>query len=907
MKRKLLLFLLFGLMVSAHSFSQTLYKYYQDGLVVFQLKTDQKRILSQDKEVDFKQYALFTEYLSQFEIEAVRHLHPELDDDKLNRTYQIRLSDMYEVNAVVERLQQHESIKYAELKELHYTTITPNDPNFDQSNQWSLFQIAAEQAWNSSVGDPNVVVAVTDNAINVDHPDLANVVVGGYDAVDQDNDPRGCGANTGFHGSHVSGIVGAETDNALGVASIGFGVSILPIKIGDCNGSLTAAYDGIVYAANNGADVINMSWGGGGSSQYGQNVCNNAWNSGSILIAGAGNDNVSTQFYPAAYNNVVAVASTNQNDQKSSFSQYGSWIDIAAPGSNILSTDEGTSYQSTSGTSMASPLVAGLAGLMKSLAPSATQTDIINCMYSSADDIDAQNPSYIGQLGAGRINADVAMNCLGAFSNQYDAAIVDIIEPKGALCVNSFTPEVVLKNYGSATLTSVTITYDWNGSPQSYSWTGSLSTGSSENVTLPAQTGTSGGFTFEAETSNPNGVTDENPSNDLQTENFSLNGNGQAVDLQLDFDCYAAEISWEITDDNNGNAVVLSGSNYQNSGGGQTVSESVCLAPGCYTFTIMDSYGDGMYGSQWNGCSVDGDYQMTDGNGNLLFEMTATNADFGSSAQHQFCISGSNNMNDAGISGINNPEAVVCNSTISPEVVIRNYGNDPLTSATINYQTSGGNQTYAWTGSLTTNQSEVVTLPAINAGTGNVTLSVYTSNPNGQADDSPGNDELNQNYDVFNAPAVPVITQSGNVLSVTLQPGESAEWFLNGSSVGTGSSLTMTQSGQYTCTVTNQDGCSSSDQNNFELDASSLSSQTLPDLLTVFPNPTNGELNITIEGLNETVTLTIVDALGRQVINSRSLTTGEPNKVDLAGFETGVYTLIFRSNDEMFTRKVTLH
>ncbi|MGM0478957.1 MAG: hypothetical protein ACQERC_07010, partial [Bacteroidota bacterium] len=98
MKLKLLFFLMFGLFVSSNVFSQTLYKYYQDGLVVFQLKADEKRILSRDKQVDFDKYDLFAQYLSEFEIEEVRHLHPDLDDDKLNRTYQIRLNDIYKVN-----------------------------------------------------------------------------------------------------------------------------------------------------------------------------------------------------------------------------------------------------------------------------------------------------------------------------------------------------------------------------------------------------------------------------------------------------------------------------------------------------------------------------------------------------------------------------------------------------------------------------------------------------------------------------------------------------------------------------------------------------------------------------------------------------------------------------------------
>jgi len=253
----------------------------------------------------------------------------------------------------------------------------------------------------------------------------------GYDAVDNDTDPTPCGSNDGFHGSHVSGIVGAETNNNLGISSIGYDVSILTVKIGDCNGALTGGYEGITCAADNGAYVINMSWGGGGSSNYGQNVCTYAWNQGAILVAAAGNDGVNSVFYPAGYDNVVSVASTTTGDAKSSFSNYGSWIDISAPGSSILSTNQTTGYQVTQGTSMASPLVAGLIGLMKSHAVGASNTDIINCLYSSAANIDAANASYIGQLGAGRIDAYQAMVCSNSFAYQLDAGISGMNSTQG--------------------------------------------------------------------------------------------------------------------------------------------------------------------------------------------------------------------------------------------------------------------------------------------------------------------------------------------------------------------------------------------------------------------------------------------------------------------------------------------
>lgn len=749
MKLKVLSLLLTTFLYGTSLFSQTVYKDYQDGLVVFQLNQKAKIILSQDRVVDFRNHELFTKELSDFEIEEVLQLHPQSKNNLLNRTYQIRLVNINQVDQVVSKLSRHKDIEYAELKELHYLTIAPNDPNYSAANQWSLFQIEAEDAWDISTGDAGVVVAVTDNAINVDHPDLTNKMVAGWDAAENDNDPRPCGGNNGFHGSHVSGIVGADTDNNLGIASIGWDVSVMPVKIGRCSdGALIAGYEGIEWAASNGADVINMSWGGGGSGQYGQNICNDAWAQGSILVAAAGNDNQSTQFYPAAYDNVVSVASTNQNDQKSGFSQYGTWIDISAPGSSILSTNQNTGYQTTQGTSMASPLVAGLVGLIKSHASNATNTDIINCLYSGADNIDAQNGGYIGQLGAGRINALNSMNCANTFSAQIDAAIVDITSPTSSLCTNNFTPEVVLRNYGSDPLTSVTIEYEWNGTPQTYNWTGNLATGQTETITLPAQTAPDGSYTFTASTNQPNGVADENPSNDESAINFSVSGNGQIVELELILDCFGSEVAWEIIDDASGN-VVHSGGGYANVAGGETINESLCMATGCYTFNITDTYGDGMYGSQWQSCSVDGDYNMIDANSNLLFEMTAPNADFGSGTSHQFCVTEPNNMNDAGINEILSPQGVICNNSIIPEVVLRNFGNDPLTSVTINYQTSGGVQTFAWTGNLANNQTEVVVLPAIAIASGNVTLDVYTSNPNGVTDDTPINDDEATQLNVY--------------------------------------------------------------------------------------------------------------------------------------------------------------
>lgn len=516
--------LIISLFISGNLFSQTVYEWYQDGKVIFQLKTETSYKLPKAdkyKSININDVEFLAAIAEKYNIRRLVHLHPEIKDEKLVRTYQIEFDNYEKVDELIKELSKYDFIEYAEKKELHKTFFTPNDPQY--TNQWHLTKIQAGLAWDISQGSASIIVAVTDNAIRTTHPDLQNKLVAGRDVVDNDNDPNPCGSNDGLHGSHVSGIVGAQTNNGTGIASIGFNVRIMPIKIGDCTGALTNAYDGIIWAYQNGAHIINCSWGGAGYSTYGQNVVNAAWNAGSIVVAAAGNDNVSTQFYPAAYNNVISVASTASTDAKSSFSNYGTWIDISAPGSSILSCNATTGYTTLQGTSMACPLVSGLLGLMKSHGPTLSNTQLINCLYSSADNIDAQNSGYIGQLGAGRINAYQALLCVNAATVARDAGISQIIAPNGVLCTSSFTPQVTIRNFGSNALTSATINYRIDNNPiQTFNWTGNLATGATANVTLPIMTTTNGQHTFTAYTTNPNNNTDQNNTNDTTTSSFGV-------------------------------------------------------------------------------------------------------------------------------------------------------------------------------------------------------------------------------------------------------------------------------------------------------------------------------------------------------------------------------------------------
>lgn len=754
MLKKLVLFALLCIGFST-TYAQTVYEWYQDGIVIFQMKTDADvKIPSRNKEVDMSRVDFISNVKEKYGIYEMIQMHPNDPDILLRHTYQVKFDKWKDVENLIRDIQSNNNVEYAEKKELHKHFLTPNDLGANTSTgtgMWHLYRMSAQQAWDLSTGDPNIVVAVADNAILTTHQDLQNKLVQGFDAPTGGNNPNPCGSNDGNHGTHVSGTVGAETNNGIGVSSIGFDVSIMPIKIGNCNGALTHGYEGINYAANNGADVVNMSWGGGGFSNYGQNVCNAAFNAGTILVAAAGNDGTNQQFYPAAYNNVISVSSTTTNDAKSGFSQYGTWIDISAPGSAIRSTyaTSTTAYSRIQGTSMASPNVAGLIGLMKSYVPTASNADLISCLLSSADNIDGANPSYIGQLGSGRINAFEALQCIGLFNVALDAGITEINSPGTVVCGNAFDPQVTLRNFGTNTLNSVAINYEWNGTPAVFNWTGTLTQGQTTIVNLPTQVAPNGSYTFTASTSNPNGSADQNPSNDESQIGFIVDENGQTMDFSLDLDCFGSEVSWSIIDDN-GNTM-FSGGGYSDVAGGENITESFCLPVGCYTFEINDTYGDGMYGSQWQSCSIDGDYSITDESGNILVQMTAPNADFGFGTTHLFCVVAPNNMNDAGISTIISPSGINCSNSVNPIVEIRNFGNNPLTSATINYQTTGGVQTFSWTGNLTTGQAESVILPAIAVTVGLVTFTAYTSDPNGQTDDDSSNDESSVNLNVYTA------------------------------------------------------------------------------------------------------------------------------------------------------------
>jgi subtilisin family serine protease len=354
-------------------------------------------------------------YVATFGVYDVQRSFYFTTTEKLTRVFRVQFESQAQIDGFIAELSTEVDVEYAEKIPLSTTGFTPNDLGSNTtSGQWGLHKIDAQNAWDLADGS-GITIGVVDNAFFLSHPDLINKYVSGYDAADNDSDPSA--PNTTFtHGTHVAGIAGAETDNAVGVASIGYKANLMPIK---ATGSsyphnwITHGYEGIVWAADLGADIINCSWGGSGSSATAANAVAYAASQGALIVAAAGNSGNTSLKYPAAYPNVLSVVSTNINDQKSGFSTYGNWVDICAPGESIRSTLPG-GYGQYSGTSMASPMVAGLAALVWSANSSFTRTDVEQCLLNTADNIDAQNPSLIGLIGAGRINARAAVECANA-------------------------------------------------------------------------------------------------------------------------------------------------------------------------------------------------------------------------------------------------------------------------------------------------------------------------------------------------------------------------------------------------------------------------------------------------------------------------------------------------------------
>lgn len=284
----------------------------------------------------------------------------------------------------------------------------PNDLLYREQYQWNLPVIQTEAGWDITKGDEKIIIAVVDTGVDLNHPDLRKRLTKGYNVLENNDYPD----DDNGHGTHVAGIIASETNNREGIAGITWYNKIMPIKAmgAEGYGSTFDIAKGIIWAADHGAKVINLSLGNYHPSSLMKEAIKYAFEKNAVIISAAGNDNSNHPSFPAAYPEVLGVSAVSYSGQRAPFSNYGDYIDVSAPGVQIPSTYFNKQYAALSGTSMASPHVAGLAGLILSANPNLTNKDVMNIIKSTAYDLGA--PGKDNDFGSGLIDVQKALQAV---------------------------------------------------------------------------------------------------------------------------------------------------------------------------------------------------------------------------------------------------------------------------------------------------------------------------------------------------------------------------------------------------------------------------------------------------------------------------------------------------------------
>lgn len=356
----------------------------------------------------------------------------------IERIALIRYSSNLNPVIVARKISTLPDVEYAEALVRREIIGIPNDPLV--SSQYHLPLVKAFEAWDLLPATGTVVVGIVDTGIDTTHPDLRGQIWRNSGEIGRDAEGRDKRSNgidddgNGFvddhfgwdfvgangtsgdnsplpgnpHGTHVGGIVGAIIDNNDGVAGTAKNVVLMPVKISNddqFSRGVSRGGDGILYAAINRAAVINCSWGSTAMSLAEVDVINEATSLGSLIVGAAGNNGTNTAFYPAAYSPVLSVAATNESDRLTAFSNINSTVDVSAPGQGIVSTVPGNRYEAYDGTSMAAPIAAAIAAMVRLLEPNLTPRQVLARIRASADAVDSSNPFTVGLMGTGRVNA----------------------------------------------------------------------------------------------------------------------------------------------------------------------------------------------------------------------------------------------------------------------------------------------------------------------------------------------------------------------------------------------------------------------------------------------------------------------------------------------------------------------
>jgi len=395
--------------------------------------------------------------------------------------YVVSLPPTASEQAVANALAHHPNVKFAEVDRLVAPAFTPNDA--DYGSEWHLQTINAPIAWNTSVGS-GVTVAILDSGIDATHPDLVGQLVPGWNFYDNNSNT----ADVYGHGTMVAGVVAAKGNNSIGVAGVAWGAKLMPVRVTDTSGigTLSAFANGLTYAADHGARIANLSFPVQSSSST-QAAAQYFINKGGVVFNSAGNYAALDSTPPS--NSLVSVSATGGTDILASWSSYGPYVDLSAPGVGIWTTSLGGGYSAVSGTSFSSPLSAGVAALMMSVNPSLAPSQIVSLLESSA--VDLGSPGYDYDYGYGRVNAAAAVSAAAqAKATDVQPPSVAISSPTGGT-VSGIVPINVTAsdNVGVSRvdlLVSGTLLASDISAPYAFSWDSAALAGSSASLVARA-------------------------------------------------------------------------------------------------------------------------------------------------------------------------------------------------------------------------------------------------------------------------------------------------------------------------------------------------------------------------------------------------------------------------------------